>query len=144
MSRLRISLQTLLSNDVDALKPIIGPRLDQLDITDTTIDKSSIDYVTLAANESDYPVALGKVTQISALIIIAEQEITFKLGGVGQLAHTLRPTVADALGISTIQQANQPAIFILRGKVNGASVHLTNPSLTLTAKALVIVVGDAV
>jgi hypothetical protein len=141
--RVYSAVNILITQDDDQ-RAVLVNMLSQLDDNDSvTAANQDGGYITLAPSAADIAVNFGGVTSASMVFIKAEQEVTVKLDGTGQLAHPVRPIAADADGtvLSSLQKFSQPGIVFWRGKIN--SIHLGNPSSTASAKVLVVVVGNA-
>lgn len=141
-SRLTTIVSVLMSDDLDQINELLN-RVWQQDYTDSEIVKETRDNVVLATSESDYAVPMGKVVTGSYILIVAKQEVRVKINGTGNSALRIIPTLASSISspISNIQKADQPG-FLLISKTAITSIHLTNPSSTATAEALVLILGD--
>lgn len=137
------SLQFLVSKDIDQLQKLVGPLALTFDDNDAaTAAKLSSGVVTLASGASNVVFPFGDVVTASQVLIVAYQEVTVKLDGIGSPAIPVRPVPAKVDGsiISAFQRLDQPGWVAWRGKVS--SIHLGNPGAD-AAEVFVAVVGNA-
>jgi hypothetical protein len=140
--RLKVTLSVTASFDDDQEKKTVDSEW-VLDDTTDVVAKEDGGYLELAAAEADYAVPFGKVDVASALLIIADDEVTVKLNGADNDAITVRPLLEAEISspISAYQKEDQPGMLFIRGRIE--SVHLSNPSLTAVATVFVKLWGDA-
>jgi hypothetical protein len=143
--RLFSQISVLYTRDTEQRQKLIDDAfvLDEVNDDTGTAGEVVTRLFTLAAGASDEQVTLDKLTRVSTLLIIAEQEITVKLDGVGSPAVPVRPIPANTSGniVSEYVRQSQPGVVFWRGRIS--SLYLSNPSGTTTATVTVVMVGDA-
>ncbi len=143
--RLVHTLQALGSEDADQIQKFLEQNLN---LDDTLITTQSSGRRTLAISATDSAFSFGGVTNAKYIVIIAYDNIQFKLNTTGDTLIDVTPlpaTVASA--ISNIQKADAPGrVFI--GPITAANpvtaLFFTNPSDAVTASFYAAVIGEAV
>jgi hypothetical protein len=140
--RLLAEIIAQLSIDNDKKRKLIDYAIKLDDNLSTAVEASS-GYIELAESAADYVVPFGSVAKASFVLILADQEITVKLDGIGQTAIPLRPILASAVTepLSSVQESDQPGILLLRGRLS--TLHASNPSAAAKAKFFYLIVGEA-
>jgi len=137
------TLQALVSQDSDQRHRL----LDQFTSFDDTDPATSATFQSsrfgLPALASDVVYDFGGVAAASMVLIIAYQDITVKLDGIGSPAIPIRMTPAKVAGqvLSNLQKFDQPGVVLWRGKVT--SLHFGNLNAVDSAEVFVALVGDA-
>lgn len=98
----------------------------------------------LAFSEADYVIPFGGVAAAKHVVILASQEVSIKLNGIGAPAIPIRPTPpVDAEDVlSDVQLISRPGMLLLAA-TRVTSIHATNPSGSVTAAFTVFLIGEA-
>ena len=137
------TVQTLVSQDSDQRHQL----LDQFTSFDDSDPTTSATYqssrLSLAALAADVVFDFGGVTAASMVFIIAYQDVTVKLNGIGSPAIPIRmiPATVNSQVLSNLQKFDQPGVVLWRGKVT--SLHFGNLNAIDPAEVFVALVGNA-
>lgn len=143
--RLVHTLQALGTEDADQIQKFLEQKLN---LDDTLITTQSSGRRTLATSATDVAFDFGGVTNAKYLVILAYDNIQFRLNSVADTLIDLTPLPATVGSpISNIQKADAPARFFM-GPIAAATpitaLFLTNPSGLETASYYAAVIGEAV
>jgi hypothetical protein len=137
------TLHALCTFDLDQQQEAFDQQVTFDDTDLSTASQIQSGLVTLAASAASQQFSFGSVSSADTLLVIAYDEVQVQLGGNTAPLVNVRPVPASAAAsvASVYQRQSQPGVLFLRGKV--ASLHLTNPSSTASARVFVGVVGNA-
>jgi hypothetical protein len=143
--RLVHKLQALGSEDLDQIQKFLEQE-QQLD--DTLVTTQQAGSRTLIANAADIAFNFGGVTNAKYILILAYDNIQFRLNTVGDTLMDLTPLPATVGSpITNTQKADAPGRYFL-GPITAANpitaLFFTNPSATVTASFFAAVIGEAV
>jgi hypothetical protein len=137
-----LQLRALISEDDAQLQKYLDECWSYDDNDPSTASTYGGGRYVLAPSAADVVVAFGGVTAASQVLVIATQEVSLKINGIGNSAVRVRPVLkASTSALSTLQKLDQPGVVAWRGMVT--SLHLGNPSSSLPATVFVALVGEA-
>lgn len=143
--RLVHTLQALGTEDADQIQKFLEQKLN---LDDTLVTTQSSGRRTLAAGAANTQFDFGGVTNAKYLIVIAYDNVQFRLNSVADTLIDVAPLPATVGGpVSNIQKADAPARIVL-GPLTAANpvtaLFFTNPSGLVTASYYAAVIGEAV
>lgn len=136
-----IELVALVSQDSDQLRKLLDIDTAIDDTNSITASTFNGTQMTLVAGATAVSAPFGGVTNASALLIVATDNVTVQLNGGPAISVTKTPAVDTTTVLSTVQKFDQPGIVFWRGTIT--SVVLNNPNLTSPASVYVALVGEA-
>jgi hypothetical protein len=137
------TLQVLHTFDIDQVQEAFNQQVSFDDTDPGTTSYVQSGLVALAPSASSQQFVFGGVTSADTLLVLAYDNIQVQLGSNTAPLVDVRPVPASAAAavMSVYQRSSQPGCLFLRGKV--ASLYLTNPSVSASARVFVAIVGNA-
>lgn len=143
--RFTTRVSVILAESNDQLERYID--IDKI-LDDTLATEVAQGRIVLAASVTDQAFGFNGITNARWVVVaVSAGVVHVKLNGIGSPAIALTPLPAvSATPISEYQRTAQPGLLVI-GPIPAStpitSIHLTNPSSTVTATAFVAVVGEA-
>lgn len=137
------TLRVLHTFDLDQVQEAFNQQVSFDDTDAGTVSRVQSGIVVLAPSAASQQFSFGSVASADTLLVLAYNDIQVQLGSNIAPLVGVRPVPASAAAsvVSVYQRSSQPGCLFLRGKV--ASLYLTNPSASASARVFVAVVGDA-
>lgn len=138
-----VSLQALVTFDVDQVQEAFNQKITFDDTDDVTAAVVQSGLVTLAPSATSQAFNFGSLASASTLLVIAYQEVELQLDSNTAPLVPVRPIPANPpeAVYSRFQRDDQPGFVLWRGKIT--SLFLSNPSSSVAASVFVAVVGNA-